>query len=419
MTDKTIKSDPLAEELGRVKAELANLKQVINVLHSTLDLDQVVQKVMQVLNEIFAFDQVSIYLYNAQKQCLEISYWTGAAANSDVMRPFQDMPLSLDWEEVYFIKAFLDNEPKLVSPITSRLLGFYCPQDRQMYAWNPHHAILICPLEVQEKVIGVINFVNTQKPFQLSEADIRRVQEYVANIASAINNAYLDRKNRYALALSQKREREVRHLNQVIQTTNATLNFDEVFQAISEGMLDVFEFHAVGIQLLDRSQALLNVFKVYGEVINPENIPKWRDVEIRLDDRESVSSYVFHTREPFYYPEVRDDAPLSEIDRRLRNIQPFSAYLAYPLVVRDKTIGVISFFRTEGAFDLDEEGLEQVSRYVSAISSAIHNAKNYESLKKAVAALNALSDALDSDGHGGPGSDRLSEMLGSIRGMDF
>jgi GAF domain-containing protein len=392
---------------------------VLKTVTSTLDLDEVVRHVMQALRDVFEFDQLSIFLYNAQKQVLELTNWYGDGADDQMMARFVEFPLSIEWEEVYFIKAFLDNEPKYVSPITPKLLdNYYCERDRQMFEWNRHHAILICPLEVQEKVIGVINFVDTKKPFRITEQDIGHIQRYVAQIASTINNAYLARKNQYALALSREKEREVAHLNQVLQTTNATLDFDEVFAAISTGLRDIFQFEAVAIQLLNRLNGQLNVYKVYGDQITPENVDRWRRIPIYISDKESVSSYVFHTREPFYFPRVGPDAPLAAVDRKIYEVQAFTAYLSYPLVVRSKTIGVISFFRIGEYFYLDEAGISRIERYVGAISSAINNANNYKNLKRAHAALNALFDAADATPDG-QRSTQLRSTLHTIRDADI
>ncbi len=412
----------LSDEVGTSQAqarELAHINDVLKTVTSTLDLDEVVKHVMQALLDVFEFDQLSIFLYNAQSKELELTNWYGDGASDAMMARFVAAPLSIDSEEVYFVKAFLDNEPKYVSPITPKLLDYYCARDRQMFEWNPHHAILICPLEVQEKVIGVINFVDTKKPFRITEQDIARIQRYVAQIASTINNAYLARKNQYALALSREREREVAHLNHVIQTTNATLDFDEVFAAIAAGLRDIFEFEAVSIQILDRQRGRLNVYKVYGATILPEHLDRWRRIPIRLANRESVSSYVFHTGEPFYAPRVGPDAPLSEVDRSIFEVQNFSAYLAYPLMVRGKTIGVISFFRIGACYELDEDGIYRIQRYVDAIASAINNANTYKNLKRAHAALHALFEAADAGADDDRRHAQLDATLLTLRNVDL
>ncbi|MCP4397044.1 MAG: hypothetical protein GY801_07060 [bacterium] len=50
---------------------------------------------------------------------------------------------------------------------------------------------MLYPLEVQKRVIGVLAFGSRQQPFELTDAEITKTQQYVLHIATAINNARL------------------------------------------------------------------------------------------------------------------------------------------------------------------------------------------------------------------------------------
>lgn len=364
------------------RQELAHINSILMAINTTLNLDDVVEKVMDALNDVFSFNQIAIYLYNSENNSLEVTNWYGDGVTADLRKSFDGYPLCIDWEEVYFISSFLDAESKIINHITPELLSHYSERDRQMFTWNPHKAIAIFPLEVQGKVIGIITFVHTQRPFNLHRQDVFRIGRYVAAIATTINNAYLVRKTQYALDQSRAREREIAHLNQLILTTNATLDLDEVFDAISAGLKDIFEFEAVGIQLVNDEKTLLNIHKVYGDVITDELLEKLSSLQISTRKDDSASSFVFVTGETFYVPNISPSAPFTETDRKMYDIRPFTAYLALPLIVQRETIGVISFFRTEQFFDLNEKDVAKIRRYVASLSTTINNAKNYERLKR-------------------------------------
>ena len=89
------------------------------------------------------------------------------------------------------MKAFLNNSPKYIAPITPELVARYSERDQIFYKWNPHKSILILPLEVQGKAIGVINFVHTQASFELNDTEIHHIQCYVNQVAATINHAHL------------------------------------------------------------------------------------------------------------------------------------------------------------------------------------------------------------------------------------
>ena len=382
-----------SKEIQAKELELKQLSQVLETVTSTLDLNVVIEKVLHALQDIFSFNQISIYLFNSDHNTLEVNHWFGDQANNEVMQKFQDLPLSIEWDDVYFIKAFLDNETIYVSPITEKLLNHYSAIDREMFEWNPHKSIIIIPLQVQEKVIGIINFVNTSVAFTLDDHDIEQIERYVSQIATTINNAYLVKKTNFALQQARAKEKEINHLNKVIQASNASLNFDDVFEAILTGLKDVFEFEAIGIQLVDEENKLLNIYKVYGDMIEEQHIEQWRNIQISSEGAPSVSSYVFAKGEMALFPNITPDMPFADIDQKIFNVMSFSGYFAFPLTVRSQKIGVISFFRKGSPFELDEQKIIKISRYVETLSNTIKNSKIYNELQNSYYRMDSLLKA--------------------------
>ena len=60
----------LRQQLARQDAakaeEIDLISQILQTANATLDLDEVVAKVMEALHTIFDFNQISIFLFNAQ-----------------------------------------------------------------------------------------------------------------------------------------------------------------------------------------------------------------------------------------------------------------------------------------------------------------------------------------------------------------
>ncbi len=360
------------------RQELSDINAVLMAINSTLNLDEVVARVMQALNKVFKFDQIAIFIFNAENNCLEVTNWYGEGVTAELENRFTQHAISIDLEEEHLVRCFLDSEPKIINHITPELLEHYCDADLEMFEWNPHKGIASFPLEVQGKVIGTISYVNTLTPFSLRRHDVHRIGRYVAAIATTINNAYLVRKTQYALERSRAREREIEHLNRVILTTNASLDLDEVFAAIQLGLKDIFEFDAVGIQLVNEAKSLLNIHKVYGDVVTEKLLQQWRAIQISTRQDDSASSYVYVTGEIFYFPKITANDAFTETDKQFFRVKPFSAYLALPLFVLGETIGVISFFREQLFFNLEQSDLDRIERYVASLSTAINNARNYE-----------------------------------------
>jgi len=373
--------------------ELEQLNKVLETVTTTLNLDDVVEKVMNALSDTFSFNQISIHLFNSDDNTLDLNYSYGNQASTELFNKFKNFPLSIEWDDAYLIKSFLDNETLYISHITEKMLEHFSDRDRILFEWNPHKSIIIVPLQVQEKVIGVISFINILERFQLNDKDIQKIESYVAQIATTINNAYLVRKTQHALKKAQEKEKEVQHLNTVIQATNSTLNFDDVFEAILTGLKDVFDFEAIGIQLVDEGNNLLNIYKVYGEMIEPHHIDRWRKIQISSEGDASVSSYVFAKGEIALFPKITPDMPFSSVDLQVFRVMAFSGYFAFPLIVRGQKIGVISFFRTERPFELNDQKISKISNYVATLSSAIKNTKTFNELQNAYNKVDSLLEA--------------------------
>ena len=147
-----------------IQAKDQELKQLSNVLEtvtSTLNIDDVVEKVKDALSDTFSFDQIAIYLFNSDQNTIELNYAYSEKISNELLKNLKDYPLSIEWDDAYLIKSFLDNETLYVSPITDKLLKHFSSRDRKMFDWNPLKSIIFVPLQVQEKVIGVIGFINT------------------------------------------------------------------------------------------------------------------------------------------------------------------------------------------------------------------------------------------------------------------
>ena len=189
------------------------------------------------------------------------------------------------------------------------------------------------------------------------------------------------RKTQFALDEAKTKERELAHINQIMQMANATFDFDEVFAVILDGLKEIFTFDAIGIQLVNESQSSLNIHKVYGEHITEESILRCQEIEILITKNNCVSSSVFGSGELAYFPRIRPDTRFYKIDKKIYQVLHYTSYLGCPLIVQGKIIGVISFITTGVHIELKEYELAKIQRYVTSISTTINNAKIYQQLK--------------------------------------
>ena len=128
-------------------------------------------------------------------------------------------------------------------------------------------------------------------------------------------------------------------------------------------------------------------------MIETKHIDEWRKIQISANDVASVSSYVFAKGEMALFPNITTDMPFADIDKQIYDVMSFTGYFAFPLTVRSHKIGVISFFRSYLPFELDEQKISKISRYVDTLSNAIKNSKTYNELQNSYYRIDSLLKA--------------------------
>ncbi|MBF0351884.1 MAG: GAF domain-containing protein [SAR324 cluster bacterium] len=536
--------------LHEAMEEIQHINQVVQAVNTTLDLDEIVQTIMDALQEIFEFDQIGIFLLDAQKKELRMHHYYVEGVTEQHFRNAQEMIFPLKDYCSYVSNVCMTQEFAYISPITPEVVDKFMPLDRRFYDNIPVKAYLLCPLLVQNQAIGTVVIAHSRKPFHLTEEEILKIQHYVTQIATAINNARLVEESRQAhrhlsqvheisqkvsvhldiqeitrvfiqeivqairpegsgaimlyhtenntlrlyanygldsrysqtyalpvtpetmytydcfhhqktaiferetlaryqttelalklhfqrhliqqmvvpltieqesfglvivshydpeqgftesdrqllenLALNlahhfqnarihqkiQLKEREITHINQVVQTVNKTLNLDEVMQAAMEAMREIFWFDQIGILLIDPEKQALRLQKLYGNV-DQNIVSRLRQLMFSLENINSfyVKTVVYNALN--YIPQITPDLvkQFCESDYKAYQMNPVSAILMYPLEVQGKVMGMIGFSNLEGSFALSEEQIYQIQRYVTQIATSINNARLHEELK--------------------------------------
>ncbi|MBF0352853.1 MAG: GAF domain-containing protein [SAR324 cluster bacterium] len=218
---------------------------------------------------------------------------------------------------------------------------------------------------------SLVLFKRFSKAFTVSEELSEKLEQKVAERTDELHQS---------LQITQRKEQEITHINQVVQVINSTLELDKVMESIMDALHEIFQFSAISIQLVNEAENRLDIYSVYGEGVSEDDIKKWRGLHISLTE-DSISNYVLKSMEPSYFPDVTPELPMTAVDRKIYEVKPFSSYLAHPLVVHNKAIGVLCFFSMTKHFDLEDEDILKIQRYVTQIATSINNARLYEDLK--------------------------------------
>jgi len=173
------------------------------------------------------------------------------------------------------------NKTLLLSEIGEEHILLMSPSDRWAYGINPAKSVLVCPLEIGGKVIGVITFARLEDSMHLGPEEIERIQRYVTPLATVIRNARLFDETRAARAeaieSSKAKSQFLANMSHELRTPlNAIIGYSEMLQEDTEEeghpqyRDDLDKIHGSGLFLLNLISGVLDLTRIEAGKIEVE-----------------------------------------------------------------------------------------------------------------------------------------------------
>ncbi|MBF0238462.1 MAG: AAA family ATPase [SAR324 cluster bacterium] len=258
---------------------------------------------------------------------------------------------------------------------------------------------LCLPVMHHGKISGILYLENNLMQGVFTRDRLELLKMLSAQIAVSIDNArlYSQMEDRViqrtqdlqaSLEQTMAKEREITHINQVLQTVNSTLDLDEVMKTAQIALNTVFAFNQIGLFLVNKERTHLQASRYFGYIHN-DNLVEFYQLSIPLAGYTSFVSECFINNDPYYITPVTPE--LSEqflpIDKKVYDMSPCKSYLLLPLHVQNKTIGVIVFSNRDEEFLLTDTDIMKADRYVNQIAAAINNAQLNQEIQQINASL--------------------------------
>ena len=368
-----------SEEL-RISNELA--RQV----NATFDVDAIMQTILSTLaasREFSAFTSISIHLYQAESQTLTFYKGYGEIAKPENMAKMGELIFSVPKKESLTTYVVSQNKHFYAPFVVPAMLY---PVDRNLYNIFKFTSAVLYPLEVGGRVIGTANFYTTTEYKRLNSAQVKKFGMYVTQIAAAINNARLYEELR-------QHEAELYEMNELARRVNAKLDIEAIVQTVLSALATVTEFSdftTISITLYEPNEDALKFYAFYGTLVNENVLEYTRDMRLSVAGKESIATYVFSKKKPFYVP-LANPTEMQPADRGLYEQVHFSSVVMYPLVVQDESIGTVQFYTSGKTHPLQSSQVEKFGVYVTQIASAINNARLYDELHQQEAELREIN----------------------------
>ncbi|MFZ5879661.1 MAG: GAF domain-containing protein [Chloroflexota bacterium] len=230
------------------------------------------------------------------------------------------------------------------------------------------------PLLVGDAAIGVIAVQSVEAPRVYTERHRDLLVSIAGHAAIAIQNARLFEE-------TQRRNRELSALNDIISSASQTLDLDAILKNVLQRVLDVIGFDAGLISLVDDETKKL---KIRSWIELPQSMLDKFEVD-GLDG--TLCHYVYETKKTLFLEDLRQEAPVDVVGLLANNL---NSYLGVPLESKGHTLGTLCVFGRSPR-PHDQSVIELAQSVSIQIGFTLENARLFETIRASEA---QLSEAL-------------------------
>ena len=366
-----IENAHLFAEARRREEQQAGLAHIAALASSTLELDDLLDRVMGETLRLLEAEKGVLLLHDEQQDSLVARYLTSAGADREVVEGFKIPTSAAGFERSIFARGGsyfcndLEHDPNIIP------------------AYRPHlDAVGVrnfagVAMRVKDRNIGELYLGDRKGGFGREE--VRLLKTVAGYFASAIENSRLYDE-------MQRRASQLASLTATAATLSESLELDHVLRAIASAVLEVMGCQCSAIFVLDESQQVLRLAISQG--LSAEYAAQSQVLTLEPGGR----AHAVATGEPLIVSDVQADASLLAFSP-MSVREGFSAFVDLPLKRADRVIGMLAAMFVEPHRFSDGE-IELLTAFADQAAIAIENARLYaqtdEQLRRRVEALSGL-----------------------------
>jgi sigma-B regulation protein RsbU (phosphoserine phosphatase) len=325
-------------ELTELLTLLVELSERIN---STLDLDELMVRIAEMVKRVIDYEVFAILLLNEKTRELRVRFSLGHP--QEVVKQ-----LRLKVGEGIVGRAAQTRKSVLVNDVHK--------DPAYIQSLPSVRAELAVPLVVKNRVIGVMDLESPWADF-FTEQHLNLLELLAGRIAMAIENARLYRR-------SVRQSRTLQLLNEISRELSSVLVLDQLLRKVGELTKRLIDYHRFSILMADEQAQTFNaVISLKQDERTPEKctVPYGQGIVGSAVELRQTVVVPDVTRDPRYIctnPETRSE-------------------MAVPLLYRDRVIGVVDLESPQPGY-FTEEHVRIFSTLAPQIAIAIENARLYE-----------------------------------------
>ncbi len=310
---------------------------------SVLDLDELLQRIPQLIRRLTDFQAFAVYLIDEKRSDLRIAYSVGY--DEQAIRHTR-----LKKGEGLIGVAVESERPVLVNDVRT--------DPRYVEIVPGTRAELVVPLRRKGRAIGALNLLSPNVG-QFSELDEMILRQFAAAVAVGIENARLfEREREYTETLET--------LAEIGREVSSILDLDQLLSRIAQLTKRVIDYRTFGILLLNPNtdELEMKLALKYSELTTMPPVKMGQ----------GLVGYAAQHKEIVLVPDVQQDP------RYVKLVEDVRSELVIPLLVKDRCIGVFDLESPElDAFT--KSHVEVMTLLASQAAVAIENARLYETIR--------------------------------------
>ena len=326
----------------RERSELLDfLLEVSAATALTLDLDQLLANVAEIIQKVLPYDLFAILLYNERRQDLRIRY--GVGHRDEVVR---NLSIALGEGVTGTAAAQPRTDPGGRRPQRSAL-----PERRGRGAHGTGRA------DDRARQARRRDRPAIHPGQRLHASTIARCMRLIAaRVSIAIDNARLYRR-------VERQNRTLKTLAHISREFSSILDLNELLSKISSTMRDLINYDAFSILLIDHeAKALRHLFSIrYDQRVNIDNVPLGKGITGAAAESREVVRVHDTAKDPRYiasHPDIRSE-------------------VAVPLIVQDRVVGVMDLESDRIGYFTDDH-VRTLALLAPQVASSVENARLYQ-----------------------------------------
>ena len=329
---------------------LTLMVEVSERINSTLDLDELMQRIAEIVKRAIDYEVFAILLLNEKTQELHIRFSIGHP--DELVRNLR-------------IKVGEGIVGRVARTRRSILVNDVLKDPSYIQSLSPIRSELAVPLITKNRLIGVID-LEAPWPDFFNDSHLNLLELLASRMAMALDNARLYRR-------SVRQARALQLLNEISREMSSVLVLNELLRKIGTLTKRLIDYHRFSILLADeQAQAFNAVISLKQDEHEPER------GMVRFG--QGIVGAAADLRQTVVVPDVSKDPRYVLVNPETRS------EMAIPLIYRGRVIGVVDLESPQLSY-FTEEHVRVFSTLAPQIAIAIENARLYERVARSEARL--------------------------------